>query len=158
MATLNEVKLIGRLTRDPDLAQTPQGKTVCEFGLATSRKYKMSDQTYKEETTFIDINCWGNLAQIVSNNLSKGRLIYVGGRLKFHHWLDKTTGQKRSKLTVVANNIQFLDWPSDAKKAQPRALPKPVNQEHNWSPSPPTEVTADMQKDYPQPLLDEPPF
>jgi len=109
MADLNEVRLIGRLTRDPELRSTPNGQSVCKFGLATGRKYKGQDGVLCEETNFVDVSCWGRLAETVNQYMKKGRQIYVGGRLKFESWEDKQTGQKRSKLNVVAENVQFLD-------------------------------------------------
>lgn len=109
MPDLNEVRLIGRLTRDPELRAIPNGQQVAQLGLATSRKYKGNDGAMHEETTFVDITCWGKLADTVTRYVKKGRLIFVGGRLKFDSWDDKTSGQKRSKLSVVAENVQFLD-------------------------------------------------
>ena len=109
MPDLNEVRLIGRLTRDPELRAIPNGQQVAQLGLATSRKYKGQDGVMHEETTFVDITCWGKLADNVARYVKKGRLIFVGGRLKFDSWDDKTSGQKRSKLSIVAENVQFLD-------------------------------------------------
>ncbi|BBM83135.1 single-stranded DNA-binding protein [Candidatus Uabimicrobium amorphum] len=109
MAHLNEVRLIGRLTRDPEIRQIPSGQNVTNFSLATSRKYKDSSGMLREETAFVDISCWARLAEIVYNNLRKGRQVFVGGRLRFESWDDRDTGKKRSKLTVVADNVQFLD-------------------------------------------------
>ena len=127
MADLNEVRLIGRLTRDPELRQAGQAQ-VCEFGLATGRKFKGQDGTMKEETTFVDVACWGKLAENVSRYMKKGRQIFVGGRLKLDSWEDKQSGQKRSKLSVVAENVQFLDS-GDRQQAEQR---------------PPAAVTAGM--------------
>ncbi len=109
MADLNEARLIGRLTRDPELRSLPAGQYVASFGLATGRKFKGQDGVMREETTFVDITCWGKLAENVSKYMKKGGLIFVGGRLKFDSWDDKDTGKKRQKLSVVAENIQFLD-------------------------------------------------
>ena len=109
MADLNEVRVIGRLTRDPELRVVANGQSVAQLGLATSRKYKGQDGVLREETTFVDITCWGKLADAVARYVKKGGLIFVGGRLKFDSWDDKTSGQKRSKLSVVAENVQFLD-------------------------------------------------
>jgi len=110
MPDLNEVRLIGRLTRDPELRATPAGASVCSFGLATNRKYKANDGTLKEDLTFVEVSCWGKVAENVSKYMKKGRLIYIGGRLKFESWDDKQTGQKRNKLSVVAESVQFLDY------------------------------------------------
>ena len=113
MAELNEVRLIGRLTRDPELRSTPSGQYVAHLGLATNRKYRAQDGTLKEETTFLDISCWGKIAENVGKYLKKGRLVFVGGRLKLDTWDDKQTGQKRSKLYVLADNVQFLESKRD---------------------------------------------
>jgi single-strand DNA-binding protein len=109
MADLNEVRLIGRLTRDPELRSTPGGQYVASFGLATGSKYRGQDGVMREETTFVDITCWGKLAEMVSKYMKKGRLVFIGGKLKFESWNDKETGKKHSRLTVVALNVQFLD-------------------------------------------------
>ena len=123
MADLNEVRLIGRLTRDPELRSTQGGQYVCSFGIATGRKFKGQDGVLKEETTFADITCWGRLAEICSQYLNKGKLTYVGGRLKLEQWTDQSSGQKRSKLSVTAENVQFLE-------------PKPRDQqEHGAAPT-----------------------
>lgn len=113
MADLNEVRLIGRLTRDPDKRTVgSSGQEVTNFGLATSRKYKGADGMLKEETTFVDIACWGRLAEIVHKYVCKGSQVFVGGRLRFESWTDRDTQKTRSKLTVVAENVQFLDTKS----------------------------------------------
>ena len=161
MSTLNEVRLIGRLTRDPVLRQTMSGHSIADFGLATSRKYKDSAGTQKEETTFVDCSCWGKLAEIVNNNLGKGRLVFVGGRLKFDSWDDKTTGAKRSKLSVTAENVQFLDWPKDSEQApaySPKQGGRNINNPNDWQP--PSGVTAGMKtgNEWDKPDMDEPPF
>lgn len=112
MAYLNEVKLIGRLTRDPELKKISSGSSVCEFGFCTNRKYKGSDGAWQDETTFIEISCWAKLAEIVTKYCKKGNLIFIGGRIKFDSWEDKQSGQKgqkRSRLYVIAENVQFLD-------------------------------------------------
>ncbi len=109
MADLNEVRLIGRLTRDPELRTTPTGMAVSTLGLATNRKFKGQDGVLREETTFVDITCWSKTAEMAAKYGKKGRLIFIAGRLKFDSWDDKQTNQKRSKLSVVAENVQFLD-------------------------------------------------
>jgi len=138
MADLNEVRLIGRLTRDPQLRSTSGGQQLCEFGLATGRKFKGQDGEMHEETTFVDVTCWGKLGENVARYMKKGRQIFVGGRLKFDSWEDKQSGQKRSKLSCVAENVQFLDAKQgDAARDE----------------TPPASVTAGMDDRY-----GEPPF
>ncbi len=108
MANLNRVLLIGNLTRDPDLRYTPKGTAVTEIGLAVSRIYSGEDGERKEETTFVDVTLWARLAEIAGQYLRKGRPVFIEGRLQLDTWDDKQTGQKRSKLRVVAENIQLL--------------------------------------------------
>ena len=108
MAYLNKVFLIGNLTRDPELRVTPKGTAICQFGLAVSRKFKDESGADREEVSFIDIEAWGKQGELVSKYLSKGSPAMVEGRLKLDQWEDKTTQQKRSKLKVVLDNVQFL--------------------------------------------------
>jgi single-strand DNA-binding protein len=108
MANLNRVLLIGNLTRDPDLRFTPKGTAVTEIGLAVNRVYTGEDGERKDETTFVDVTLWARLAEIAGQYLKKGRPVFIEGRLQLDTWDDKQTGQKRSKLRVVAENIQLL--------------------------------------------------
>jgi single-strand DNA-binding protein len=108
MANLNRVLLIGNLTRDPEVRYTPKGTAVAEIGLAVNRVYSGEDGEKKEETTFVDVTLWARQAEIAGQYLKKGRPLFVEGRLQLDSWDDKQTGQKRSKLRVVAENIQML--------------------------------------------------
>ncbi len=105
----NRVILAGNLTRDPQVRFLANEKAVAEFGLATSRKFKGADGQLKEETTFVDVEAWGRTAELVGQYLVKGRACLVEGRLRLDSWEDKETHQKRSKLKVVADTVQFLD-------------------------------------------------
>jgi len=109
MANLNRVLLIGNLTRDPELRVPPKGTAICQFGLAISRTFKdeSTGQT-REEATFVDIEAWGKQGEVIAKYCTKGRPLFVEGRLRFDQWEDKTTQQKRSKLKVVLENFQFL--------------------------------------------------
>jgi single-strand DNA-binding protein len=107
--SLNKVVLAGNLTRDPQVRFFANERAVADFGLAVNRKYKANDGTLKEETTFVDIEAWGRTAELIGQYLTKGRACYVEGRLKLDSWEDKKDGQKRTKLKVVADNVQFLD-------------------------------------------------
>ncbi len=107
MANLNMVLLIGNLTRDPELRYIPSGTAVANLGLATNRIYTTQDGERKEEVCFVDIVVWGKTAENCANYLSKGRPVFVEGRLQFDSW-ETEDGQKRSKLRVVANKVQFL--------------------------------------------------
>ena len=109
MANLNKVMLIGRLTRDPEVRYTPKGTAVAELGLAVNR-FRTDDSGQRhEETAFIDTTLWGRQAELAQQYLSKGRQVFVEGRLQMDTWEDKNSGQKRSKLKVVGENMQFLD-------------------------------------------------
>jgi len=108
MAYLNKTFLIGNLTRDPELRVTPKGTAVCQFGLAVNRQYKDESGATRDETAFIDIEAWGKQGELCSKYLQKGSLAFIEGRLRFDSWEDKTSGQKRNKLKVVLENVQFL--------------------------------------------------
>jgi single-strand DNA-binding protein len=106
MASYNKVLLMGNLTRDPELRFTAGGSAVANFGLAVNRKFKQGDE-WKEDVCFVDITVWGKLAENCTEYLSKGRSVFVDGRLNFSSWEAKD-GQKRNKLDVVANSVDFL--------------------------------------------------
>jgi single-strand DNA-binding protein len=108
MANVNKVILIGNLTRDPELRVTPKGTPLCSFGLAINRTFKDEAGQSRDETTFVDIDAWGKQGELIAKYCTKGRPLYVEGRLKFDQWEDKTSGQKRSKLKIVLENFQFL--------------------------------------------------
>ncbi len=108
MANLNRVLLIGNLTRDPELRYTPGGAAVCEFAIAINNTYTTKQGEKREEVTFIDITTWARQAEICAEYLKKGRPVFVEGRLKQDRWDDQKTGQKRSKITVTAERVQFL--------------------------------------------------
>lgn len=109
MASYNKVILIGNLTRDPQVRYTPSGTAVTELGLAVNRVWMdKATNTKKEETTFIDVTLWGRQAELAGEYLSKGRPVLIEGRLHLDSWDDKESGQKRSKLKVVGEEMQFL--------------------------------------------------
>lgn len=108
MANLNKVMLIGNLTRDPELRHTPKGTAVAELGLAINRQWKDDQGQKQEETTFVDVTLWGRQAELAQQYLTKGNPVYIEGRLNLDSWDDKATGQKRSKLKVIGENLQFL--------------------------------------------------
>src|SRR4051812_10101500 len=105
--SLNQVTLMGNLTRDPELRQTPTGQNVCSFSLALNRSYKDASGEWQEATDYIDIVAWGPLAERVSQYLTKGRRCLVQGRLQSRSW--EQDGQKRNKVEVLANDVTFLD-------------------------------------------------
>lgn len=104
--SLNQVTLMGNLTRSPELRQTPSGQDVVAFSLALNRSYKQDDE-WKEATDYVDIVAWGTLAQQVSQRLDTGSKVLVSGRLQSRSW--EKDGQKHSKLEVLATDVTFLD-------------------------------------------------
>jgi single-strand DNA-binding protein len=108
MANVNKVILIGNLTRDPQLKYLPSQTPVVEFGLATNRKFKGANGENREEVCFVDCSAFGRTAEVINQYCQKGKQLYIEGRLKFDSWEDKQGGGKRSKLTVVVENFQFL--------------------------------------------------
>jgi len=115
--SLNRVMLIGRLTRDPELRYTPSGTAVCNLALATNRYGTDPSGERREFTDYHDIVVWnqGNrkLAELCSQYLQKGRLVYVEGRMQTRSWDDAQSGQKRYRTEVNANDVQFLDSRQD---------------------------------------------
>lgn len=109
MASVNKVFLLGNLTRDPELRYTPSGAGVASFGLAVNRRYKAGNEN-KEEVCFVDITVWGKQGENCVEYLNKGSQVFIEGRLQFRSW-ETDDGQKRNKLDVVANNVQFLGKP-----------------------------------------------
>ena len=112
MASFNKVMLMGNLTRDPELRYTSNGSAVTSFGLAVNRKFKQGDE-WKEDVCFVDITVWGKQGENCAEYLSKGRPAFVEGRLQYSTW--ESDGQKKSKLDVVANTVQFLGSRGDSQ-------------------------------------------
>ena len=126
MASFNKVVLVGNLTRDPELRYTPKGTAIAKLGLAVNRVWTNESGEKKEEVTFVDVDVFGRTAENVGQYMRKGRPILIEGRLKLDQWDDKQTGQKKSKLGVVAETVQFLGSPAGAEggggaPAAPRA-------------------------------------
>ena len=103
---INQVILMGRLTRDPETRTTPSGKTVTSFSLAVDR------QGADDQADFFDVVAWEKTGELVAQYLTKGRRALVQGRLRQDSWDDKETGKKRSKVEVIAFDVTFLDGPS----------------------------------------------
>jgi single-strand DNA-binding protein len=113
MGNLNKVMLIGNVTRDPELRYTPKGSAVTEIGMAINRYYNSDDGERREETTFVDVTLWGRQAEVACQYLKRGRPVYIEGRLQLDSWEDKQSGQKRNKLRVVGEAMQFLGSRAD---------------------------------------------
>ena len=115
---INKVFLLGNLTRDPEVKLLGGDRATASFGLAVNRKWKGADGEAKEEVTFVDCECWGRTAETVGQFLTKGSKCLIEGRLKLDSWEDKTTGEKRSKLKVVAEQVKFLDAPGRSERTE----------------------------------------
>ena len=114
MASFNKVILMGNLTRDPELRQIPSGSAVTELGMAINRSwYDKATNTRKEDVTFVDVTLWGKTAEIAAQYLTKGRPVLIEGRLQLDQWDDRETGQKRSKLKVVGEQMTMLGRASE---------------------------------------------
>ena len=138
MASLNKVLLIGNLTRDPDVRMMSNGRPVCNFGLALNRSYKDGEGNRKEETTFVEVESFGPRAEAVGRFFTKGRSIFIEGRLKLDQWESKE-GEKRSALRVVLDSFEFVDSKQDGASPQPRTLettPSPESEDTKSSTSP----------------------
>jgi single-strand DNA-binding protein len=107
MANFNKVILMGNLTRDPQLKYLPNNNPVCECGLAVNRRWRDRDGNQREEVCFVDLSVFGRQAETMNQYMSKGRPILIEGRLKYDTWTGQD-GQKRSKLSVVVENFQFV--------------------------------------------------
>ena len=109
-ASLNKVLLMGNLTRDPEVKYTPKGNAVGDLSIAINDSYKAQDGTIKETVTYVDIEVWGRQAETCKQYLTKGRPVFVEGQLRLDQW--EQEGQKRSKLKVRADRVQFLGSPA----------------------------------------------
>lgn len=147
MANLNKVMLIGNLTRDPEVKYTPKGTAVAAFGIAVNRNYTTESGEKREEVTFIDLEAFGRVAEIIGEYCKKGKPLFVEGRLKLDTWDDKASGQKRSKLKVIVDQMQLLGGRDDSeaadtqpsKRREPAAPPRP--------PRPPADPDLDAAPD-----------
>ena len=114
MANYNRVLLMGNLTRDPEMrfsaggGRDGSGSAICKFGLAVNRTWKNQSGEKQEEVCFVDITVFGRTAENCNEYLRKGRPVFIEGRLNYDQWDDRETGKKRSKLEVIAENVQFL--------------------------------------------------
>src|SRR5262245_43999642 len=151
MASFNKVILVGNLTRDPELRYTPKGMAIAKIGLAVNRNWTSESGEKKEEVTFVDVDIFGRTAENVAQYMRKGRPILIEGRLRLDQWDDKQTGQKRSKLGVVGEVVQFLGSPGGASEGG-AAAQRPATT------ATPAQAPADAEPDAPQPEQDDVPF
>jgi single-strand DNA-binding protein len=108
MPSLNKVLLMGNLTRDPELRVTPKGTPICQFSLAINRQFKMESGESRDEVIYVDVEAWGKQGETIAKYCTKGRPLYVEGRLRLDQWEDKNTKEKRSRMKVVLEQFQFL--------------------------------------------------
>jgi single-strand DNA-binding protein len=134
MASFNRVILLGNLTRDPQVKYLPSGTAVAELGLAVNRTwFDKQTQQRREEVTFVDVTLWGRQAEVAGEYLAKGRQVLIEGRLHLDTWQDKESGQNRSKLKVVCENMTMVGSRSDGGGGggggAPRRAAAPAQQE-----------------------------
>ena len=140
---INTVVIGGGVTRTTELRYTPNGKSMCSIGMALNKKWK-DEKTgeWREDVTFVDVDIWGAQAETVHKHVGKGDQVLVEGCLKLDQWEDKATGQKRSKLKVVAQRVHFV-----TKRAAPQPqAPAPAAQSQAPAPTTPDD---DLGKDAP---------
>lgn len=112
-ASFNQVLLVGNVTRSIEVRYTPKGTAVADIGLAVNEKYKTESGETREDVVFVDCTAWGKTAEICGQYLDKGSPVLIQGKLKMESWDDKATGQKRSKLKVTVERVQFLGSKGD---------------------------------------------
>jgi len=132
----NKVFLLGNLTRDIELKYTSTNQAVARIGLAVNRYWRTPEGEQREEVTFIDLEAWGKQAETMAKFLSKGRPVFIEGRLKLDQWEDKTTKEKRSKLKVVVEGFQFVDSRAGGAPAGEEASAGESNYEPRRAPAP----------------------
>jgi single-strand DNA-binding protein len=148
MPNLNKVFLMGNLTRDPELRYTSTGLAVAQFGLAVNRKYTSKDGEQKDEVCFVDIQAFGRQAETLSQYTSKGRPLFVEGRLRLDTWQGQD-GQKRSKLQVVLEGFQFIGGrpPQGGEEQAPKAPEDESQVPPESPPEAPPQAPPDVKKD-----------
>lgn len=122
--SFNKIIIVGNLGRDPEIRHTPQGKTVCDFTVATSEKRKDGNGEVKEETTWFKVSFWDRQAEIAKQYLSKGKQVYIEGRLNSREWTDKE-GHTRTSLEVKGVELKLLGTRNEEMAAA--AAPSPTN-------------------------------
>ena len=143
--SLNKAVLIGNLTRDPELKYTPQGTAVCTFGLATNRQWVTESGEKKEDAEFHRLVAWNKLAEICSQLLSKGRKVYVEGRLQTRNWTGQD-GNQRNTTEVVINDMIILDSRRDAGSQDVGDFDVPENVGEEVQQEPPMEAEEEVKE------------
>ncbi len=157
---VNKVILIGNLGRDPEVRSTPSGQTVANFSVATNRRWRDRDGQRQEQTEWHNIVCWGRQAEVAGQYLTRGRQIYVEGRLQTRSWDDRQSGEKRYRTEIVCDNFQMLGQRGDAVPAG-GASPDPGSWDQQSSapnPAPNSAPNPAADPGYPEPEDDDIPF
>lgn len=121
MSGVNKVIIVGRLGGDPEVRYTPGGQAVAKLSIATSESWNDKQGQKQERTEWHRVVVWGKMAEVVGQHLSKGRQVYVEGRLQTRSWDDKATGQKKYSTEIVASTVQFLGGPGERGASKPAA-------------------------------------
>lgn len=132
---VNKVILVGNLGRDPELRSTQSGQAVANFSLATSRRWRDRDGNLQEQTEWHNVVCWGRQAEVAGQYLTKGKQIYVEGRLQTRSWEDRQSGEKRYRTEVVCDNFQMLGSRRDAPASVSGGL-EPSGDAPDYGPGP----------------------
>jgi len=159
---LNKVFILGNLTRDPELRQTPSGQNVATFSIATNRAWTDRSGVKQTQVEFHNVVLWGRLAEIAHQYLAKGRLVFIEGRMNTRAWQDQQTGQKRSRTEIVAENMQLGPRPAvpvpnlspyggspegrpsvETKSPEPESLPEVQLEEFNETPATSEEIKVE---------------
>jgi single-strand DNA-binding protein len=130
---LNKVMIIGRLTRDPEVRTTPNGKNVSSFSVATSYNWTDQQGQKKEQTEFHNVIAWGKLGEIIAQYCKKGKQLYIEGRIQTRSWDDKTSGKKQYRTEIIADSMIMLGSPSSSSSSSNAAAATPIISE---SPAP----------------------
>ena len=132
---MNTVILLGNITRDPELRNTPKGTPICQFGIAVNEAWKDSDGSKRESVMFVDCQAWGKAGENIAKFFTKGRKILITGKLVLNQWDDKTTGAKRSKHEVNVQAFHFADSKgersNDAPASGGKSEPRPAAPEND---------------------------
>ena len=152
MPNYNRVMLMGNMTRDPQLRYTPSGLAVADFGLAVNRRGRSNGEERRDEVVFVDITAWGRQAEVINEHFSKGRPIFIEGRLQLDEWTSQD-GTRRSKLKVVLEQFQFITPRNAPREGGPPRQQEPPREQPQepppQQPAPPAE---------PRDAPDGPPF
>lgn len=153
---LNKVMIIGRLTRDPEARTTPQGTAITSFSVATGRVWKDQAGTQQEKTEFHNVVAWRRLAEIAAQYLTKGRQVYIEGYLQTQSWDDKTSGQKRYRTEIVAENMIMLGNKGDSGMKMPSGTATSFTPTQQTTPQPSQDFGGQSQEiASPVPVSDE---